>query len=380
MKSKELHILILEPSGRRGLCHYTHNLANALVGENIRVLVATSINFETKPFPRKHEVIELFNRFYFYPYRWASFLFKLRKFRPEVIHIQGAIHPLMYLALWKLLKVWLPASKFVYTAHEIFPKKMKRCHLAVLRRLYQGIPSLVVHAKQKKDLLIEHFQITAEKISIHSVGNNMALLDYLQPEEETTIPSSKNKILLFFGIIEPHKGLMTLIKSIPAIKKAIPNILLIVAGEPFEDMKKYHDEINRLHLEDAIKLKLDYISFQELPPIFKIADLVVLPYTRASQSGVLLSAFHFRKPVIVTSVGGLPELVENGKTGLIIPPDNPEALAEAAIQLLQNDLLRQEMGERAFDTVQEKHSWDSIAQKTRIIYQKVSDRQGKRSG
>lgn len=371
MKSKELHVLILEPSGRRGLCHYTHNLANALVGENIRVLVATSINFETKTFPRKHDVIELFNRFYFYPHRWASFLFKLRKFRPEVIHIQGAIHPLMYLVLWKLLKVWLPASKFVYTAHEIFPKKMKRFHLPVLRCLYQGIPSLVVHAKQKKEILVENFKINGDKITIHSVGNNMALMDYIRPEEESTIPSRKNKILLFFGIIEPHKGLMTLIRSIPEIKKAIPNILLIVAGQPFEDMKKYHDEITRLQLEEAIQLKLRYIPLQELPPLFKIADLVVLPYARVSQSGVLLSAFHFRKPVIVTSVGGLPELVENGITGLIIPPDDSKALAEAAIKLLQDDRLRRKMGEKAFDTVQENHSWKSIAEKTKFIYREV---------
>lgn len=370
MKSKELHILILEPSGRRGLCHYTHNLANALAGEDCRVLLATSIGFETKSLPRKYEVIEIFNRFSFYPIRWVSFLGNLKKYKPQVIHIQGAVHPLLYLFLWKFLKLWLPASKFVYTAHDLFPKKLKRYHRSVLKSLYQGITSLIVHAEQKKEVLLEKFKISPDRISVHSIGNTLAFMDCRQPEGAADTPKNK-KILLFFGIIEPHKGLMTLIKSIPKIKKAIPDVLLVIAGQPFEDMKKYQDEIHRLQLEDNVKLQIGYIPIQELSPIFRMADLVVLPYSQASQSAVLLSAFHFRKPVIVTSVGGLPELVENGITGLIIPPDNPEALAEAAIQLLQNDLLRQEMGERAFDTVQEKHSWNSIAQKTRIIYQKV---------
>lgn len=370
MKSRELHVLILEPSGKRGLCHYTHNLANALVGEDCRVLLATSIGFETKSLPRKFEVIEIFNRFYFYPYRWASFFLTLREFRPEIIHIQGAIHPLMYVTLWKLLKIWLPASKFVYTAHDLFPKKMKRYHIPILRYLYQGIPSLVVHAKQKKEILMKKFNINSEKIFIHSVGNNMTLLDYILPERliETSPPK---KILLFFGIIEPHKGLMTLIKSMPEIKEAIPDILLIIAGEPFEDMKKYQDEINRLQLGNEIILKLGYIPLQDLPIIFDEADVVVLPYTQASQSGVLLSAFHFGKPVIVTSVGGVPELVENGLTGLIIPPDNPGALAEAAIYLLKDDHLREEMGRKAFGVVQEKHSWESIAGKTKLIYREA---------
>lgn len=364
-----MKILIIEPSGKRGLCQYTHNLANAIAIRNHQVLLATAIEFETKNLPRRYEAIEVFNRFSTNPFRILYFFLYVRKFNPDVIHIQGAIHPGVYLVLWKVLKK-ITDSIFIYTPHDIFPKRKKIYHYYVLKQLYQGMSYVIVHAQQNKELLLQYFKLQTEKISVLSVGNNMAIAKGLSLGEEVHIPKDK-KVILFFGIIEPQKGLMILIKALPEIKKSIPDVLLLIAGQPFEDVGPYIKEIKQLNLEESVKLKLGYIAIHEIPNVFKVADLVVLPYNQVSQSGVVLSAYSFGKPVVATSVGGISEIVDEGKTGLLIPPDNPKALAKAVIRLLKDDVLREKMGKKALEIVQKNHSWDSIAEKTELIYRSL---------
>ncbi len=364
-----MKILIIEPCGKRGLCQYTHNLANAIAIRNHQVLLATAIEFETKNLPRRYEAIEVFNRFSINPFRLLHFFRSVKKIKPDIIHIQGAIHPSFYLILWKILKI-ITRSRFMYTSHEIFPKKKKIYHPYVLKQIYQGMSHVIVHAQQNKEQLIQKFQLKSEKVSVLSIGNNLAFSESLKPTKKIHIPKGK-KVILFFGIIESHKGLMTLIRAFSEIKENVHDAFLLIVGQPFEDISKYLKEIKQLKIEDSVKLELDYIPIHEIPNVFKIAHLVVLPYNQVSQSGVVLSAYSFGKPVVATSVGGMAEIVNEGKTGLLIPPDNPKALAKAVIRLLKDDVLREKMGKKALEIVQKNHSWDTIAEKTELIYRSL---------
>lgn len=364
-----MKILMIEPSGKRGLCQYTHNLTNALANRNHDVLLATAIGFETKDLPKNYQAIEIFDRFSPHPFRLLSFFLYLKKFKPDIIHIQGAIHPEIYLILWKVLKA-LTCSHFLYTSHDIIPEKKKGFHLHTMKLILKGMPHIIVHSQQNKEYLVQHFEIEPKIISVHSVGNNMAISENLKPVEKISIPGGK-KVILFFGIIEPNKGLMTLIRAFPEIKEHVPEALLFIVGQPFEDINQYLKEIRRLNINDCVQLKLGYVPIHDIPNVFEVAHLVVLPYKQVSQSGVVLSAYSFGKPVVATSVGGLPELVDDGKTGFLVPPDNPEALARAVIQILKDDHLRENMGKEALEILQKNHSWDSIAEKTEWIYKSL---------
>lgn len=134
------------------------------------------------------------------------------------------------------------------------------------------------------------------------------------------------KVSLFFGFIRDYKGLDLLID---AMAKLPADHVLIIAGEPYGDMSKYHEAIARHGLKDRVVDHIRYIADQEVPVFFSAADAVVLPYKSATQSGITAIAYHFGTPVIATDVGGLKESVEHDRTGLIVQWPETGAIAEA---------------------------------------------------
>ena len=139
------------------------------------------------------------------------------------------------------------------------------------------------------------------------------------------------RVLLFFGFIREYKGLRYLLQSIPLILDRF-RVHLLVAGESWEDLGPYRELIEKLHLEERVTLHARYVPDEMVATYFAAADLVVVPYTSATQSGIVQLAHGFRKPVVVGSVGGIPEAVEQGRTGYLVAPRSPKAIAEAVIQ------------------------------------------------
>jgi len=105
--------------------------------------------------------------------------------------------------------------------------------------------------------------------------------------------------------------------------------------------------------------------------LFQKASVVVLPYIDGSQTGIIPIAYAFKKPVIVTNVGSIPEVVDDGKTGYIVPPRNEKKLAEAIIDILRDEHKRKQMGENAYKKMKEELSWDKIAEKTIRVYEEI---------
>jgi D-inositol-3-phosphate glycosyltransferase len=165
-------------------------------------------------------------------------------------------------------------------------------------------------------------------------------------------------VLLFFGFIRRYKGLHVLLEAMPQVVKALPGVRLIVAGEFYEDAAPYHALIARHGLDHHVLLHADYIPNDRVPAFFSAADVVVQPYVSATQSGVAQIAYNFDKPLIVTDVGGLAEIVPHEQAGLVVPPEDPEALAQGIIRFFQEN-----MAERLTAGVREekpKYSWDRL--------------------
>jgi glycosyltransferase involved in cell wall biosynthesis len=142
--------------------------------------------------------------------------------------------------------------------------------------------------------------------------------------------SLEGNVILFFGFVREYKGLMYLIESLPKVLKEIDVDLLIV-GEFWDEKQKYLDKIKENGIEKNIKIIDKYVSNKEVGLYFSASDVVVLPYVSSTESGIIQVAFGFNKPVIATNVGGNPDLIEHDKTGLLVPPRDPDALAEAII-------------------------------------------------
>jgi glycosyltransferase involved in cell wall biosynthesis len=138
-----------------------------------------------------------------------------------------------------------------------------------------------------------------------------------------------DKVILFFGYVRKYKGLDILIEALSLLKNQYNNLKLLVAGEFYDDKKFYTDIIDKLNLQDRIILRDEYIPNEKVKDYFLVSDLVILPYRSATQSGILNLAYGFRKPVIVTKVGGLSEFVIDESTGLIVEEPKAELIAEA---------------------------------------------------
>ena len=135
-------------------------------------------------------------------------------------------------------------------------------------------------------------------------------------------------VLLFFGYVRKYKGLDILIEAFPKILASNPEARLLIVGEFYDDPKVYFELIKKLNIEDKVKVINQFVSNEEVAKYYQVADVVLLPYRSATQSGILNVAYGFEKPVVVTDVGGLAEFVDEGKTGFVVTPNSPDAIAE----------------------------------------------------
>lgn len=155
---------------------------------------------------------------------------------------------------------------------------------------------------------------------------------------------SEDPVLLFFGFVREYKGLHVLLEALPAVLDSLPDLRLIVAGEPYDDPERYRRLIRENGLSDHVHWDEDYIPSSEVPLYFSAADLVVQPYLSATQSGVAQIATHFAVPMVVTDVGGLAETVPHEEVGFVVPPEDPRALADAVVRFFEDDW-RERLGE-----------------------------------
>lgn len=149
--------------------------------------------------------------------------------------------------------------------------------------------------------------------------------------------SEDEPVILFFGFVRRYKGLRHLLKALPVVRQQLP-VRLLVVGEFWEDARPYHDLVRQLGLSDAVQFYSEYVPNEKLAVYFSAADVVVLPYLEATQSGVAQIALGFETPVIATSVGGMPETIEDGRTGLIVPPADSAALSNAILKYFHEEL------------------------------------------
>jgi glycosyltransferase involved in cell wall biosynthesis len=225
---------------------------------------------------------------------------------------------------------------------------------------------VICHGMPLKEQVLRRYGFIQDKdVTVIPLGN----LDLLKDlgAKSTLHAGESAKTILFFGEVRRNKGLEYLLQAEALMRARITNYRIVVAGL-CDDMERYTPWLSP---ESRVTFDNRFIPNSEIAAYFENAGAVVLPYVSGTQSGVIPLAYTFGKPVVATRVGALPELVEEGKTGLLVPPENPEALADALVQMLSSEERLQTMGTHAERYCREHLSWDSIASKTKDVYRRV---------
>lgn len=232
--------------------------------------------------------------------------------------------------------------KIVFICHNVVPHEGggvidRRLALTVLRR---G-DALVVHSEQDRHRLLA--LLPDARVYKAAIPTYAPLGD--QPEQqarrdlrrELGLPEGA-PIILFFGFVRPYKGLEFLIQALPLVRERVAGAHLLVVGEFWQSPEFYQRYAEEYGVGGAMTIVNRYVPNEDLQPYFDLANAVVLPYVSATQSAVVQLAFGFGKPVITTRVGGLHEVVEDGVTGLIVPPQDEQALAAAIVRYFEQAL------------------------------------------
>jgi glycosyltransferase involved in cell wall biosynthesis len=299
--------------------------------------------------------------------------YAIRDFRPDVIHAHDPLGQLDSFFLQYLRPRRIPLC---YTVHWIRSLDGWRARLQAAR--HRRADALFVHSADGARLLREE-GVEPRRIWEIPHGNFLHLcgapVTRSQARLRLSLPAQA-QVLLFFGVIEPRKGLDVLLDAFGLLAPAFPNLHLVVAGPAREPLDGYRTQIERLGLSGRVVLAARYIPFDEIPMYFGASDVVVLPYRRIIQSGVLQFAYGFGLPVVVSNVGGIAEVVREDGTGNVASSLQPEELARAIDDLLKQPELRVSMGQRGRLLAETKYSWSAVARRIADVYRSLVVRHG----
>lgn len=291
------------------------------------------------------------------PINWVLSGLRIRKLKPDLI----------------VVRYWLP---FLGPCLGTILRIAKRGKTKVIAITDNVLP----HEKRPGDKLLTHYFVGAADAFItmsKSVEEDLRLFTTTKPSrliphpvyDNYGTPASKNEAceklalnpaeshVLFFGFIRDYKGLDLLLQAMAEQRLKAMNVKLIVAGEYYGNQEKYEQLIQQLGLQEQVLLHTDYIPNSAVRYYFGAADLVAQPYKSATQSGISQMAYHFEKPMLVTAVGGLPEIVAHGKAGYVVPVD-PKAIADAIVDFFQNN--RQQAFQEGVKEEKKRFSWQNL--------------------
>jgi D-inositol-3-phosphate glycosyltransferase len=302
----------------------------------------------------------------------AELLLTLRRLRTDVVHLQWPVD-------------WLDNGRFlrrlrrlgvrtVFTAHDIVPHDPAPGDEGAYRALYHSGARIIVHSENNRAELLSRFAPDPARVHVVPMGSFGFLEgrtpDPLASRQRLGLPAEA-RVVLFFGLIRPYKGLEDLLRAFSLVAQTDGDAWLLVVGAPVGPPGLEHYE--RLMTDYGILQRTRFLP-EYLPPeavggIFAAADLVALPYRRASQSAVLQLAYACGKAVVGTNTGGLPEVIEPGKSGYVVQPGDVLGLAGSIRAFFADPERFQTMGAYARQLSATKFAWSTIAATTREIYE-----------
>lgn len=349
---------------------YDHALAGALARAGAKVELVTS-HFPYGPVPRVggYEVNEVF-------YRRSSRegigarrrrLLRAAEHVPDMVRYRGVAEAAdlvhyMWLPIPALdRRLLAPKRPRLYTMHWRLPKAGTRI-ARTLTRLLAEMDAVVVHSEHGARRLQSDFGVPPERLRVIPHG----AFDYLTRQEaEAPLPAElrevRGPVVLAFGLVRPYKGTDVLLEAFRGVEGAE----LWVVGMPRMPMDGLRELARRA--PGTVRFVDRFITDPEIPAFMRRADLVVLPYRNIEQSGVLYTALAFGRPMLLSAVGGFPEIAQQGAARLV-PPEDPDALTEALRELLEDRSARDALADAATREAGTTYSWERIGEATVALY------------
>lgn len=304
------------------------------------------------------------------PFNWIKIGRKIRKQKPDYL----------------IFKFWLPFMGPCFGTIARIAKKNK------ITKVISIIDNIIPHEKRIGDKVLSNYfvkPIDGFVAMSHSVLDDLNTFDSKKPKLYNPHPLFDNfgelisreqalknigldpafNYILFFGFVRDYKGLDLLLDAFADERFRKTNIRLIVAGEYYNNQDKYDEQIKRLNLSEYLVLKNDFIPNEEVKDYFCAADIIAQPYKNATQSGVTQIGYHFEKPMLVTNVGGLAELIPHNKVGYVVEPNSKE-IADSLLSFYEEN--KKEEFEINVRNEKEKFSWKKMVETINTLAEKIS--------
>ena len=362
------NIIIIGPAHplRGGLASFDERLARQFNMEGDHATIYTfslqypsflfpgTTQYSTEPAPVDIKIKVVINSIN--PFNWISVGRQLKKLKPDVIVVRYWL-PFMGPCLGTILRIVKKNkhTKVVCIADNIIPHEKRPGDNAFTKYFVKPIDGFITMSEKVLNDMPKFTTKQAIRIEHPLYDNFGDSMPKPLARQHLQLPAEE-KIILFFGFIRKYKGLDILLQAMALPEMKNSGIKLLVAGEYYDDKKEYDEIIAKNNLHENVILKTDFIADSEVKYFMSAADFIIQPYRNATQSGVTPLAYHFEKPMLVTNVGGLPDLVPDGKVGLVAEP-TPESIASNILQLYA-------LGENHFlphlREEKKKYSWQNL--------------------
>lgn len=362
---------------RGGISHYNTRLAEELKKKHRVYLVNYKRLYPEFLFPGKTQydeskspllvdsdrVIDSVN-----PLSWIRTAARIIRFKPDIVIVQWW-QPYLAFALSKICTILrlLCGGKIIYICHNVLPHERSVLDGILTRMAFLPAEGFIVQSKEDRDNLIRI------KKNADFILRPLPIFDFFRKGDITkgqareNIGADYDNIILFFGYVRPYKGLKYLLEAMTSILKNV-QIHLYVVGEFYQDSSFYKNFVKEHGLSNNVTFIDRYVDNEEVENFFAASDLVVLPYISATQSAIAQIALSFDRPIVVTDVGGLPEVVSENRTGFIVPPADGKALASAVTKFfLEEWNLRMSP---FFEEEKKRFSWEGMVSALEELFRK----------
>jgi glycosyltransferase involved in cell wall biosynthesis len=281
----------------------------------------------------------------------------------DIVHYQWLAYPPLDVHL-------LPSGPpLVYTSHNVLPREPRRGEVAAIRRLLGKLDAVIVHSEDGARRLREELGAPPERVHVIPHG----AFDYLTelPDERPLgdeLAAVEGPVVLFFGLLRSYKGLDVLIDAF----KGIDDAELWIVGLPHIPLSELESRARRAGAR--VRFVPRFVGDDEIPALFRRADIVALPYREIDQSGVLQTALAFGRPLVLSRVGGFTEVGEDHAAARLVEPGDVDDLHQALTELLGDPAARGRLGDAALRAAAGPYSWDAVAERTLRLYQSLLER------
>jgi glycosyltransferase involved in cell wall biosynthesis len=297
------------------------------------------------------------------PLTWLEVFWRIRRYHPDALILQWWVpYWTPTLATISFLVKALTSIKILYICHDIAPPDGGGPFDRYLARfvLRRG-DSFIVHSRDNLEKLNRMLSRDDVHVTVHPSYDMFNDGHPRSRAEAQARLGVQGNTILFFGFVRLYKGLEYLLKALPEVAKRL-DVQLLVAGEFWIPESYYREFIDDESIADRVKIVNRYIPNEEVPDYFAAADVVICPYVAGSQSGAVQLAYGFGKPVIVTDAGGIADVVKDGKTGLVVPPRDSPALAEAIVRYFEDGLADKFAREIQKEEQKSLFAWETLVE------------------